>query len=256
MPKRDENEVRINNKELLEQIRAKGASNDGSKQLGSGTSESGAVLSEPTASSNPQPRTSIGDGHATSGTSVNGEDSYSDLRHAKRVRRGTEEPTGTNGSPDRFREGVRQTQRQAKYTDPSATAGNSGSQGPVNARFQLRNPFNVGEKEPPKLFTKAEAELEIDRMTEIYFHGSGILDDILEIVVKDHEEVQIWQLEQTEAQMLAKMHLARAQVDKGAAISARKLLGLYDRLILWMLAVPRVKATVSHIGEHGGLSFK
>jgi hypothetical protein len=91
---------------------------------------------------------------------------------------------------------------------------------------------------------------------DIYFRGSGLLDDILEIIVKDHEPVTIWQLDEDEAAMLTEMHLQRATYDKRAAESAHQLLALYDRLYMYLLAGPRAKLTYSHIKEHGGLSFK
>jgi hypothetical protein len=120
-------------------------------------------------------------------------------------------------------------------------------------RFQLKMPFG---KTSDRLFTQAEADDELTRLTEIYFRGSGLLDDVLEIIVKDHEPVQIWQLGQDEAEQLAFMHLERAKRDKEAARSARKLLEIYDRLYLWMIVVPRVQATGRHVKEHKGLGFR
>jgi hypothetical protein len=120
-------------------------------------------------------------------------------------------------------------------------------------RFQLKMPFG---KTSDRLFTQTEADDELARLTEIYFRGSGLLDDVLEIIVKDHEPVQIWQLGQDEAEQLAFMHLERAKRDKEAARSARKLLEIYDRLYLWMIVVPRVQATGRHIKEHKGLGFR
>ena len=117
-------------------------------------------------------------------------------------------------------------------------------------------PFAGNKGEPAKLFTKEEAEFEYDRMYEIYFRGSGLLDDILEIIVKGHEAVEIWQLDPDEAEMLAKMHLQRATHDRKAAASARQLLALYDRLYFWILFAPRAKLTATHIKSKGGLSFR
>lgn len=93
-------------------------------------------------------------------------------------------------------------------------------------------------------------------MVFIYTQGSGLLDNILEIVVRGHEKVQIWQLDESEAEMLASMHLEKAKKDIQAARSARLLLSIYDRLFTIMLIAPRAMRTAQHIKESGGLSFK
>jgi hypothetical protein len=122
--------------------------------------------------------------------------------------------------------------------------------------FKLKNPFKKTSSEPVKLFTQTEAELEQDKLSDVYFHGSGLLDDVLEIIVKDHEPVQIWQLERVEAEELAGLHLQRAQKSVESARSARKLLEIYDRLYMYLLIYPRARQTVDHVKEHKGFSFK
>lgn len=123
--------------------------------------------------------------------------------------------------------------------------------------FNLRNALpHKKEQSPVKLFTKEEAEREYDKIYDVYIRGSGILDDILEIIVKDHEPVQIWQLDDSEAEILARMHLDRAQHDEQAARSARKLIEIYERLYIYVLLYPRMKQTGSHVKEHGGFSFR
>lgn len=238
MAEYDENAPNVRNKSLLEQIRAKGTQDDGStldKQSGSGVS----------------------DGYAKGRTSINGENAPSGFGNANRDARGAQGAAEIDRAPDGLYQRVRPTKRPRVNPDQGTTTGYRESEQPVKEpAFQLKNPFKLGDKESAKLFTKQEVEIETERMVDIYFHGSGILDDILEIVVKGHEEVQIWQLERSEAEMLAKMHLSRAQVDKASAASARQLLAMYDRLYIWMLMIPRGKATVTHIKDHGGLSFK
>lgn len=128
-------------------------------------------------------------------------------------------------------------------------------------RFALKIPFlekrqDDGKPEKVKLFSKEEVKADLEKLTEVYRRGSGLLDDILEIIVKDHEPVQIWQLDEEEAETLAGMHLEQARFDEGAARSARKLLSMYDRLYRYIIAGPRMKATVSHVKEHGGFSFR
>ena len=96
----------------------------------------------------------------------------------------------------------------------------------------------------------------MQRMTFIYSKMFELGDDVLEIIVKDHEEVQIWAISDEEAEMLADAHLKRAQHDVQAARSARKLLEVYDRIYFYMIVLPRTKATVTHVSKHKGLSFK
>lgn len=111
-------------------------------------------------------------------------------------------------------------------------------------------------KEEVKLITKTEVDELVTNLAYIYRNGSGLLDDILEIVVMGHEEVEIWQLDDDEAETLARMHLEKGRVDKQAAASARKLLSIYDKLFFIMLLGPRAAKTVSHVKEAGGFSFK
>lgn len=154
------------------------------------------------------------------------------------------------------------------YTDTSSS--NSGSdQGqpylrsvpsnvtPIDgtSRFTLKNPLSR-QPEKVKLFTKAEAEEAKERLILIYTQGSALLDNLLEIIVKDHEKVTIWELDESEAEMLATAHLENAKKDEGAARSARALLGLYDKLFTIMLLGPRVVKTGQHVKAHGGFSFK
>jgi hypothetical protein len=111
-------------------------------------------------------------------------------------------------------------------------------------------------KEPVKLITKTEIDDLTENLAFIYKNGSGLLDSILEIIVKGHEDVSIWQLDDDEAETLARMHLEKGRVSKEAAQSARKLLSLYDQLYFIMLLGPRAAQTGKHIIEKGGLSFK
>jgi hypothetical protein len=128
----------------------------------------------------------------------------------------------------------------------------------ASPRFALKNPLSSKQEEPEKikLFSKQEAEDEAARLAFIYFRASGLLDDVLEIIVKGHEKVAIWQLEESEADMLASLHLEQAKRDKQAAKSARLLLAMYDRFFIFSLVTPRFVATSNHIIMHKGVSFK
>jgi hypothetical protein len=127
---------------------------------------------------------------------------------------------------------------------------------PGNAKADESNAKKDKPKEEIKLLTSKEADEYLEALTYIYKNGSGILDDIIQIVVKGHDEVTIWQLDEDEAEELARMHLSKAKVSKEAAASARKLIDLYSKTYFIMLLGPRAIATVRHVKEHGGLSFK
>jgi hypothetical protein len=198
--------------------------------------------------------TRFGNGHAESRNSLDRPDEGTTEGDTSRIREGEGAAAEIDSATKRFRERVRPTNGQTEHTTESA---HTGSRRP-EIKFQLRNPFNYKDvtQPPVKLFSKAEAKEELERLQEVYYRGSGILDDILEIVVRGHESVQIWQLDETEANMLAEMHLNRAQVDVQAARSARQMLAIYDRLYVWLLTVPRLRLTAIHIKQQGGLSFK
>lgn len=126
-----------------------------------------------------------------------------------------------------------------------------------NARFQFKNPFQGGpDLTDVKLLTKAEAEDAQEKLEYLFIQGSSILDDILEIIVKDHEAVQIWKMDEEEAAMFATMQLEHSKKDKQAARVTHALLRVYERLAWFMYAGPRLKATYSHAQEHGGFSFR
>ena|SRR5579859_3612852 len=178
----------------------------------------------------------------------------------------TEGARANNGTSEGLHEGIRPANGTDEYTTKSAGVSNRRRKEdvkppapPVPPQFTLKNPFAKlpgKDKEPIRLFSKTEAEQEAERMTEIYLRGSALLDDVLEIVVKDHEPVAIWQLDDSEAAMLATLHLERATKDVGAARSARKLLEIYDKIFFWLVVGPRIKATVDHTVAHKGFSFK
>ena len=151
------------------------------------------------------------------------------------------------------------TSRQVFTDATSATndATNDGYVTPNDVRFQLKNPFSV-KKEPEKvkLFTKSEADESVEAIAKVLMAGSSILDDILEIVVKDHVPVQIWEMDEDEATLFAQAHLKRAQKEPEAARVARKLIQIHDKLLTFKYLLSRGKATVTHIKEHGGFSFR
>lgn len=152
----------------------------------------------------------------------------------------------------------KKTEQGAPIASPMLESEHESSVSRPRASFSLKLPGMKKNPDPEKakLFSNKEADAELEKMTLIYQQGASLLDDLLEVIVKDHEPVSIWELSDEEAEMLAEMHLEKAKTDPGAARSARVMLALYDRMYRWMIALPRLKASGSHIKKHGGLSFK
>jgi hypothetical protein len=181
------------------------------------------------------------------------------------------------GNDDALRRKELNRQRQERYRDtkkqaqtPAVTVTEKVTQerNADNTKFSLRNvtakvPL-IGnasnalpeKKEEARVLTSKEAEEFHEKLAYIYMNGSGILDNLLEIVVNDHEEVTIWQLSEEEAMELAGLHVMKAKVSKEAAVSARKLVSLYDKMYFIMLLGPRVIETGKHVIKHKGLGFK
>jgi hypothetical protein len=158
---------------------------------------------------------------------------------------------------DSTRRNKRELNRQAKERQRDAARERAG-EGLTDSkpRFRLKGLLNKkGPQAPTKLFSKKEAEDALSRLSVVYGQGSHLLDEILEVVVKDHEPVEIWQLAPDESDTLAALHLERAQYDQKAAQSARVLLSLYDKIFILMIAWPRVILTVRHIDKHRGVSL-
>lgn len=122
--------------------------------------------------------------------------------------------------------------------------------------FDLKGIFKSKAPSRTKVYSESEADSKRDKIYQVYYFGSSLLDDALQIITKDHEEVQIWQLSEEEADTLVEMHLYQAQHDVSAARSADKLVEIYDRMYKLMLAWPRFRLSISYVKEHGGLSFK
>jgi hypothetical protein len=129
----------------------------------------------------------------------------------------------------------------------------------TQSRFHLRNPIKLPGGKPPepvKLLTKTEAEDFRDALIDLFCKGSSLLDDVLEIIVKGHEPVQIWEMDKDDAAIFVDAHLKRAQKEQDAARTARVLLRIYDKFHTFNYLFTRSKATVTHVKDHGGLSFR
>ncbi|SRR6266849_1718587 len=127
-----------------------------------------------------------------------------------------------------------------------------------DAKFGFKSPFKFGSKEPEKvkLLTKTEAEDSEEAIVRVLMFGTSLIDDALEIIVRDHEPVQIWEMDENDATLFAQAHLKRAQKDQDAARVARRLVQLHDKLMTFQYIFSRTKATVTHVKNHRGFSFR
>ncbi len=126
--------------------------------------------------------------------------------------------------------------------------------GTPRPRFQLKG-LLARSQVPSKTFTKKEAEDSLEKLAVVYSQGSHLLDEILEVITKDHEQVSIWQLDPDESNMLATLHVERAQHDPQAAKSARVLLSLFDKVYVISITWPRVVLSSRYVKQHKGLSL-
>ena len=144
-------------------------------------------------------------------------------------------------------------QRQARHRENKK---NQLAQELASKGITLQEPPKKAEKPPEKSLTAEESKEDHDKLLYLYIHGSSLLDDVLEIIVRDHEPCQIWALSPEEAELFVDIQLERARKSPKEAKVVRKLVALYDRLVLLMLVGPRLKATGDYIKVHGGLSFR
>lgn len=151
---------------------------------------------------------------------------------------------------------ARQRQRERAEKGPVSSSNVSSDSDGRDMSFVLKSALSPKKETPAKVFTEKEAKDHLEKLVFVYQRGSSLLDDILEIIVKGHEKVEIWALSEEEATILATSHVERAKKDATAARSARTLVNIYDRMYLFMLVGPRVMATGQHIKGHGGISFK
>jgi hypothetical protein len=207
-------------------------------------------------------RSGISDRHAESGHDSHRQDAGGAIEGHTGVRGGEERASQGNGTAPGLREGVRPPQPKDVNTVARPRHRKSKESERVEdkpAPTRLRLPFlekSQTKKTPVRLFSLEEAEAEQERMAEIYSKLFDFGDDVLEIIVRDHEPVEIWHITEEQADTLARNHLNQARTNVEAARSARKLLEIYDRLYFYSVIIPRVVKTSNHIAEHKGVSFK
>lgn len=138
------------------------------------------------------------------------------------------------------------TAKSAEHPDPEV-------------RERVKRPFWQAQEKPPvQLLSDKEVQDDEQKahLMVVYMFLWSLPDYVLEIIVKDHEEVQIWQLAEVEAEELAETKLRLAKTDKDTAREVRALLSVYDRMFYYTLILPRLLATGKHIKEHEGLSLR
>lgn len=193
------------------------------------------------------------------------------VRRAEGEGRVEQQPPASDPEAEAEAKRERHRQAQARYEQKLREEKSASDQ--LSQAKNLIAPGRVPDNQPPsdedvefrilglpegeeRTFTIKEADENLDKLIFLYTQGSSILDDILEIIVKGHEPVKIWALDEDEAHMLATMQMERAKKDKAAARVVRVMLKVYDRLYFLMLVGPRLKATGSHVKAHGGFSFR
>ena len=95
-----------------------------------------------------------------------------------------------------------------------------------------------------------------EHLIEVYLFLSSLPDSLLEIVVKDHELVSIWQMTTEEAETFASIRLEQAKKDPKVAREIRTLIDIYEKMYFYMYLYPRLLATGRFISDHRGFSFK
>ncbi len=125
---------------------------------------------------------------------------------------------------------------------------------------RFKNPFRhddtTEKEEPAKPLTNKEADELLQKTKDALKKAFLLPDVILEIIVKGHEEVDIWSLDDEDAESWAKLLIEQGKRNGKEAQVVRKLASAYDRLFLAGLFIPRIKQTFTHIKGHGGIGFR
>jgi hypothetical protein len=207
-------------------------------------------------------RAGVSDGHVEGGDDSDRQNARAAIGSDQGTGERTQGASQGNGTPTGLREGVRpplpkneHPVARTRHRKPKEAERVEEKPAPTRLRLPFLEKTQT-KKTPVKLFSIEEAEAEQERMAEIYSKLFDFGDDVLEIVVRDHEPVEIWHITEEQADTLARNHLNQARTNVEAARSARKLLEIYDRLYFYSVMIPRVVKTSNHIAEHKGVSFK
>ena len=128
---------------------------------------------------------------------------------------------------------------------------------------KLLEDAEIPERKEPKqdysstaTISEAEAAEMRPRLIDIYIKVSGLADDALIAVVKDHEYVRIWAMSEIEAEAFVDARLARARVQRKEAKQLRDLDAVYERIMMISYIWPRLLRTGEYIQEHKGFSLR
>ena len=94
------------------------------------------------------------------------------------------------------------------------------------------------------------------RLIDIYTKITGLADDALIALVKDHEYVRIWAMSEIEAETFVDMRLVRAKTNRKEAKNLRNLDEMYERIAYISYVWPRLFATEEYVKEHKGFSLR
>lgn len=106
-----------------------------------------------------------------------------------------------------------------------------------------------------KLIKESEADEKIEKLTDLFIRGSNLLDQVLQIIVKGHEEVFIWTLDEDTARIFAIQQVEAAKTNKEAAHTVARLEAIHSNIFKIQVFAPRCIATGKLIKDKG-LGFK
>jgi hypothetical protein len=106
-----------------------------------------------------------------------------------------------------------------------------------------------------KLIKESEAAEKIEKLTDLFIRGSNLLDQVLQIIVKGHEEVYIWTLDEDTARIFAIQQVEAAKTNKEAAHTVSRLEAIHSNIFKIQVFAPRMIATGKLVKEKG-LGFK
>ena len=106
-----------------------------------------------------------------------------------------------------------------------------------------------------KLVKEVEADEKIEKLTDLFMRGSNLLDQVLQIIVKGHEEVYIWTLDEDTARIFAMQQVEAAKTNKEAAATVARLEKIHSSVFKIQVFAPRMIATGKLIKDKG-LGFK
>lgn len=131
-----------------------------------------------------------------------------------------------------------------KKQDPTQQEPGSGQEKKAPATTPVK-------KEEVKPYTDKDADSKLEDLKDIYISVSKGLDFAIQALTKGHEYEQIWELEDFEAEKLAKYQLKRAKKSKKAAAVTNAILDQYENIMIAGMVGPKTIRTFQRLKEQG-----